>query len=195
MKQVDVGIEPEGIAVSPDNSLAITTSETTNMAHFIDTKTFAVTDNVLVDQRPRHAEFTHDGRLLWVSSEIGGTVSIIDVATRTIVKTISFPIQGVRAELVQPVGIKLTRNDRIAFVALGPANRIAVINAETFEVVKYILVGQRVWHMAMTPEEDMLFTTNGVSNDVTAIDVAKLAATKSITVGRYPWGAAIKPTP
>ncbi|MEZ5823714.1 MAG: hypothetical protein R3C97_02905 [Geminicoccaceae bacterium] len=35
--QIDVGIEPEGMAVSPDGRFAITTSETTNMAHWIDT--------------------------------------------------------------------------------------------------------------------------------------------------------------
>ena len=37
--QIDVGIEPEGMAVSPDGKIAITTSETTNMAHWIDTAT------------------------------------------------------------------------------------------------------------------------------------------------------------
>lgn len=31
--QINVGIEPEGMAVSPDGKTVITTSETTNMAH------------------------------------------------------------------------------------------------------------------------------------------------------------------
>lgn len=37
--QIDVGIEPEGMAVSPDGKIVVTTSETTNMAHWIDTAT------------------------------------------------------------------------------------------------------------------------------------------------------------
>jgi YVTN family beta-propeller protein len=61
-------------------------------------------------------------------------------------------------------------------------------------VLKYILVGQRVWHLALTPDESTLFTTNGVSNDVTAIDIKSLKAVKSIKVGRYPWGIAVRPT-
>jgi YVTN family beta-propeller protein len=61
--------------------------------------------------------------------------------------------------------------------------------------LSYILVGQRVWHLALTPDEDVLFTTNGVSNDVTAIDTKSMKAIKSIKVGRYPWGVAIKPSP
>ena len=36
--QVSVGIEPEGLAVSPDSKILICTSETTSMVHFIDTR-------------------------------------------------------------------------------------------------------------------------------------------------------------
>ena len=81
----------------------------------------------------------------------------------------------------------------LAFVALGPANHVAVVNAETFEVEEYILVGRRVWHMAITPEEDWLYTTNGVSGDVTAVDLNKMKGIKTIKVGRFPWGAQILP--
>jgi PQQ-dependent catabolism-associated beta-propeller protein len=192
---VDVGVEPEGMAISPDDKTAVTTSETTNMAHLIDTTTFDVTGNILVDQRPRHAEFTNDGKKLWVSSEIGGTVSIIDVASRTVERKISFEIAGVARDKIQPVGIELTRDSTTAYVALGPANRVAVIDVKTAKVVNYVLVGQRVWHLALTPEEDFLLTTNGVSNDVSVIDTKAQKAIKSIKVGRYPWGVAIKSSP
>ena len=76
-------------------------------------------------------------------------------------------------------------------MALGPANRIAVINGATHEIQKYLLVGQRVWHMAFTPNEKYLLTTNGVSNDVSIIDVANLKVTKTIQVSELPWGIAI----
>ncbi len=180
------------MAVSPDDTLVVATSETTNMAHIIESATHKVVANILVDQRPRHAEFTPDGRKLWVTSEIGGTISIIDVATRLVESKVTSAIQGVAADQIQPVGMKMTRDGKTAFVALGPANRIAVIDVATLSVTKYILVGQRVWHVALTPEEDLLFTTNGVSNDVTAIDVASLKPVKSIKVGRYPWGVAVR---
>ena len=60
-------------------------------------------------------------------------------------------------------------------------------------MLKYILVGQRVWQMYFTPDDKLLFTTNGASNDVTAIDVANQKAIKSIKVGRYPWGVVVSP--
>ena len=73
------------------------------------------------------------------------------------------------------------------------ANRIAVVDVATHTVSKYLLVGQRVWHMAFTPDEKYLLVTNGVSNDVSVIDVASQKVIKSIQVGELPWGVTISP--
>lgn len=193
LAQIDVGVEPEGMAVSPDGKWAVNTSETTNMLHWIDTATNTLVDNTLVDQRPRHVEFTRDSKVLWASSEIGGTVSVVDVQQRQILKTINFQIKGVHRDKVQPVGIKLSSDGRYAFVALGPANHIAVVDAKSYEVLDYLLVGRRVWHMAFNLDESRLLTTNGVSGDVSVIDVDTLKVVKSIKVGRYPWGVVVTP--
>src|SRR5438128_8196285 len=188
---VQVGVEPEGMALSPDGKILINTSETTNMAHFIDTETRQIVANVLVDARPRFAEFKRDGSELWVSSEIGGTVTVIDPMKHEVTGKITFDIPGLRKEAIQAVGISITSDGKTGFVALGPANRVAVVNGQTHAVQKYLLVGQRVWHMAFTPDEKYLLTTNGVSNDVSIIDVANLRIIKTIQVADLPWGIAI----
>ena len=161
------------------------------MAHFIDTETRRIVGNVLVDARPRFAEFKRDGSELWVSSEIGGTVSVIDPGKHQVIKKFAFNIPGLRKEAIQAVGISITADGKTGFVALGPANRVAVINAVTHEVQKYLLVGQRVWHLAFTPDEKYLLTTNGISNDVSVIDVVGLKVVKTIQVGQLPWGVAV----
>jgi PQQ-dependent catabolism-associated beta-propeller protein len=191
--QINVGVEPEGMAASPDGKIVVTTSETTNMAHWIDTATMKIFANTLVDSRPRYAVFTRDDKELWVSSEIGGSVTVFDVATQSQKSKIRFDIPGVNSDLIQPVGFEFTPDGETAFVALGPANHVAVINMKTFEVEKYILVGRRVWHMAFSPDHKQLFTANGVSGDVTVIDVASQEPIKSIKVGRFPWGVAMRP--
>ena len=193
LAQVDVGVEPEGMAVSPDGKWAVNTSETTNMLHWIDTSTQTLADNTLVDQRPRFVEFNKDGSQLWSSAEIGGTVSVIDVASRKILKTLKFAIKGVHPDKVQPVGIKISDDGKYAFVALGPANHVAVIDAKTLEVLDYLLVGRRVWQLAFSPDQSQLLATNGVSGDVSVIDVASLKVLKSVKVGRYPWGVVVAP--
>ena len=61
------------------------------------------------------------------------------------------------------------------------------------QVEKYLLVGQRVWQLAFTPDDKLLFTTNGTSNDVSVIDVDRQKVIKSIRTGRYPWGVVVAP--
>jgi YVTN family beta-propeller protein len=96
-----------------------------------------------------------------------------------------------RREAIQPVGIGMTTDGKTAFVALGPANRVAIVDGTSHQVMKYLLVGQRVWHMAFTPDEKYLLVTNGVSNDVSVIDVVAQKVIKSIQVGELPWGITI----
>lgn len=190
--EIPVGIEPEGIGLSPDGKILVNTSETTNMAHFIDTESLEITDNVLVDTRPRVAQFTADGKEVWVSSEIGGTVSVIDTETREIKHKITFEIPGLRAESIQPVGVKITSDgSNKVYVALGPSARVAVIDATTYEVEKYLLVGPRVWNLELSPDQKRLFTTNGVSGDVSVIDLEKQRVIDTIKVGRLPWGVVV----
>ena len=53
-----VGVEPEGMTVSPDDKFTVATSESTSMAHIIDNADLEALANVLVDTRPREAKFT-----------------------------------------------------------------------------------------------------------------------------------------
>ena len=163
------------------------------MAHFIDRDSQQITANVLVDSRPRFAQYKKDGTEIWVSAEIGGTVSVIDAATKEIKHKITFEIPGIRSEAIQPVGVRITDDGTKAYIALGPANRVAVVDANTYEVLDYLLVGQRVWQLAFSPDQKYLFTTNGLSNDITIIDVASDRAVKSVQVGQQPWGVAVTP--
>ena len=190
---IPVGVEPEGMGLTNNGAVLVNTSETTNMAHFIDTETLDIVENVLVDARPRVAMFTPNDEEVWVSSEIGGTVKVINPKSKEVTHTIGFEIPGVNEESIQPVGVRHTNDGKYTFVALGPANRVAVIDQKTKEIIKYLLVGQRVWQLAFSTDQKTLLSTNGVSNDVSFINVEKLKVEKSVKVGRFPWGVVISP--
>jgi YVTN family beta-propeller protein len=68
-----------------------------------------------------------------------------------------------------------------------------VIDTASFEVEKYLLVGQRVWHMDFSFDGTTLYTANGVSNDMSVIDVPHLRVLKSVPVGQSPWGVVYGP--
>lgn len=206
--QMPTGVEPEGMAVSPDGQLVVNTTETTNMAQFFSYATGKNSANVLVPPRPRWAAFADNGREVWVSSELGGAVTVIDTKTFKILDTIHFDVQGLRSTFIQPVGINITNDNSLAFIALGPANRVAVVSVTQRKVLsyvstsqevysatvkKYLLVGQRPWHMAFTPDEKFLLTANGLSNDVSVIRVADLRVVDTIPVGQQPWMVVVSP--
>jgi YVTN family beta-propeller protein len=102
-------------------------------------------------------------------------------------------VPGVPRELVQAVGIQLTPDGSRAYVALGPANRVAEIDARTFKVLRTYLVGQRVWHIALSPDGRRLYTANGNSSDVSVIDLERSEVVKTVGVGRSPWGVVVAP--
>lgn len=206
--QVPTGVEPEGMAVSPAGDLVVNTTETTNMAQFFSYATGKNLANILVPPRPRWAAFPSHGREVWVSSELGGTVTVVDTKTFKILDTIHFDVPGLRSTFIQPVGISITADDKYAFVALGPANRIAVVSVPDRKVMsyittgksvydakvqKYLLVGQRPWHMAFTPDGKYLLTANGLSNDVSVVDVANQRVINTIPVGQQPWMVLVSP--
>jgi YVTN family beta-propeller protein len=115
------------------------------------------------------------------------------VKSQQIVKNIKFEVQGVTSDKIQPVGVVIDKARKRGYVALGPANRVAVIDAQTLAVENTLLVGQRVWNLAFSPDQSRLYTTNGVSNDISIIDLPSQTVTKSVGVGTYPWGVAVKP--
>ena len=151
LAEIPVGVEPEGMGVSPDCKFTVATSESTSMAHVIDNASQKAGRQRAGRQPSARGEIHPDGNEVWVSSEVGGTISVIDPKTWKVKKKISFEVPGVRPELLQPVGMEFTKDGKEVFVALGPGNRVAVIDTATKAVKNYILVGQRPWHGEISP--------------------------------------------
>ena len=59
--------------------------------------------------------------------------------------------------------------------------RVAEIDGETYEGKRYILVGDRLWQRAFTPDEKYVIATNGIANNVTLIGVQSVGAGESAT--------------
>ena len=191
MSTVDVGEEPEGILVNRDGSLVFVTSEVANMVHVVDTATSEIRANIVAGNRPRRFAVPAGGDRLWVTNELSGSVSIIDLSTMKVVDTVEFKPKGFRPEEVTPVGITTTGDGKTAFVAMGRANHVAVVDVESLDVEDYILVGSRAWNTTLNRDESLLFVANGLSDDISIIDVAKRRVIKSVPVGRVPYAVLI----
>jgi PQQ-dependent catabolism-associated beta-propeller protein len=184
--EIKVGLEPEGVAVSPDGKYALVTSESTNMVHVIATDTHKVVANILVAARPRGLAFNKDGSIAYVSSEIGNEIAIIDMKTKAITKKVVVDI-----EKSKPMAIKVSPDEKTLYLTTGRAAKVAVMDAETLELKATVEVGKRVWGAELSRDGSTLYTANGVSDSVSVVDTATNKELKQITVGSKPWGLAL----
>ena len=191
LSTVDVGQEPEGILVNRDGTLVFVASETANMIHVVDTASAEIRANIVVGNRPRRFAVPAGGDRLWVTNELSGSVSLVDLGTMKVADTVEFKPKGFRPEDVTPVGITTTRDGRTAFVALGRANHVAVVDVASLSVEDYILVGSRAWNTTLNRDESLLFVANGLSDDISVIAVAKRRVIRSVPVGRIPYAVLI----
>ncbi len=186
-----VGKEPEGVKVTPDGKTVYVASEVANLVHVIDAATGKVTKNIEVGKRPRRFALTADGKELWVTNEMGASLSIIRTSDHSVAATLRFEPKGFRTDDITPVGITMTRDGKTAFVALGRANHVAVIEVASRTVKNLILVGKRAWGLALSRDNATLYVANGMSDDVSIVDVAKGRALQSIRAGRVPHSVVI----
>ena len=185
------GPEPEGVLITRDGRLAFVASEVANLVHVIDVQQQKAIKDIPVGTRPRRFALTPDNRELWVSAELSGQVEIIDVEKLEAKGKVEFQLRAIRRELFTPVDIVITSDGSKAYVALGRANHVAVINTRSREVIDYIVVGKRAWGLRLNADETRLWVANGLSDDVSIVDTRSNKVLVSVPVGQVPYGILI----
>lgn len=121
------------------------------------------------------------GPLVYVGQS-GGTVTVLDEATRSVVTTIS----GVGAG--GHIAISPSRNR--AYVADSLGNSVTVIDTSNHAVVGSISVGTRPSGVAVNASGSHVFVTNVLSGTVSVIDADTNTVVNTIGVGLNPFGIA-----
>ncbi|MEC9248177.1 MAG: PQQ-dependent catabolism-associated beta-propeller protein [Pseudomonadota bacterium] len=186
LAEIEVGIEPEGVAISPDGKRVIVTSESTNMLHLIEVPSHKILQNILVGARPRSACFSPNGKLAYATSEISGEVKKIEVSSGKILNKNSLTNNSAK-----PKDVLTSLDGSLLYIAGGRANKVFVLNAESLETIKVIPVGKRVWGLALSRDGKTLYSTDGVDNQVSVIDTVSNSRITTIEVGKFPWGIVI----
>jgi YVTN family beta-propeller protein len=133
--------------------------------------------------------FLPDGSRAYVPSENGGSLSVIDVAKLSVIKTIAF------AGKARAMGTVMAPDGSHVYVSTGSTKMVMFVDTKTNQVDGSVEAGQRVWGIGVSPDGKTLYTANGPSNDVSIIDVASKQVTAKIPVGKGPWGIAVVPAP
>jgi len=181
---LSTGHEPDGVALTVDGGLIFVASENAGLVHVFDGMSYEPVKNIITNLRPRRLAVRD--KELWVSSEMGSRVEIFDTTTLQKIDEIIFAPRGFRSEQLTPVDILFDSTQKTAFVALGSANHVVIVDAVTREIQKYILVGRRPWGLGLSPDGKRLFVLNGLSDDVTIIDIKTKRPVRTSRTGLVP---------
>ena len=113
------------------------------------------------------------------------TVSVIDLATDTVVATV--PV-GQR-----PRGVAVTPDGTRVYVSNEESGTVSVIDTFTNAVVATVPVGQGPIGLRVTPDGTQVWVANSRSGDVSVIDTATNTPVATVPVGRGPTDIAISP--
>jgi DNA-binding beta-propeller fold protein YncE len=153
---------PRDIAVSPDGRTLLVALNLADEAALIDTASGAVR-YVGVGHYPYGAGITTDGKHGLVSSETQGTVSVIDLTTAQVIKTIQ-----VAPPLSHSQSIAIDPTSPLAFVGNANQDTITVLNTKSMAVDRTLSVerpqgvGTSPTYLSVTPDGcDLLSADSG----------------------------------
>lgn len=124
--QIQVGKQPEGIALSPDGRELWIGHRVDGLVTVIDTTTLKATATLNVGEAPLRMTFTPDGRRILIMNPTGDALHVFDRTTRKEVKRIE--IGGV------PVNAVCSPDGRKAFVTVVQASKVVVVDLEKLTI-------------------------------------------------------------
>ncbi|MBV9761885.1 MAG: YncE family protein [Acidobacteriaceae bacterium] len=124
-----------------------------------------------------------DGKQIWVANAQDGTISIIDVADRSVVQTLDADVKGANR-------LKFTPNGRLVFVSTLGGSAVSVFDASTRKLVKQVETGHGAAGILMQPDGARVFVACTPDDYVAIIDPASLTVTGRIQPIKHPDGLA-----
>ena len=131
-----------------------------------------VEGRIEVSTWPAHAVFSRDARLLYVSGETAGDVTVIDTTNRSIVQRI---VHGGG----DAMGLAVTADGKVLYAAAGENKAILKIDTSTYRIIGEIAVPGVVHEATLTLDGQFLYATLRKTNKVVVIRTSddKLVAT------------------
>jgi YVTN family beta-propeller protein len=182
----DHGVRPHCPMIGPKDGLLYVTTEIDKTVTIIDPRTLKIVGTLPTGQSESHMlALSHDGRRAYTANVGPGTVSVIDIAARKVLKII--PISG------NTQRIAISPDDRWVFTADQTKPQMAVIDTATNSVAKWIPMEGIGYGSASTPDGRWLLVAEADQNKVAVIDLKSMQVARTVWVGDYPQEVFVRP--
>lgn len=189
------GAPPKAVSTAPRVYAVVSDSRSERGAvNVIDAATSTVVDRIAIGAAPFGIDVAPDGRRVYVTHPVDGTLTVVDVAQVPGKVAATLPVGA------YPYGVAFHPGGGLAYVAGFGSQTLTVVDTATLKVVRTIPLAERPYGIAVTPDGRRIYVTNNYfGNTVTAIDASQVPEkpVATITVGppgtTWPRGVAVTP--
>jgi YVTN family beta-propeller protein len=182
----DHGIRPHCPMIGPKDGRLYVTTELDKTITVIDPKTLKVVGVIPTGQPESHMLIlSHDGRRAYTANVGPGTVSVIDLQARKVLKVIPISANTQR--------ISISPDDKWVFTADQTKPQMAVIDTAAGTVAKWIPMEGIGYGSAPTPDGRWLLVALPDQNKVAVIDLKTMQVARTVSVGTYPQEVLVRP--
>jgi YVTN family beta-propeller protein len=180
------GVRPHCPMIGPKDGLLYVTTEIDTTITIIDPKSLKIVGTLPTGQPESHMlALSHDGQHAYTANVGPGTVSVIDIAVRKVLKVI--PISG------NTQRIAISPDDKWVFTADQTKPQMAAIDTATNTVAKWIPMEGIGYGSAPTPDGRWLIVAQPDQNKVAVIDLKSMQVARTVPVGDYPQEVIVRP--
>lgn len=180
------GVRPHCPIFGPTDGLLYVTTELDQAVGIIDPQTLKIVGTIPTGQAESHMlAISHDGRYGYTANVGPGTVSVLDLHGRKMVKVIPVTSHVQR--------ISVSPDDRWVFTSDTEKPRLAVIDAAAHKVDRWITLPGTGYGSASTPDGRWLLVAMPVANGVAVIDLRTFEVARTIKVPPSPQEVLIRP--
>lgn len=138
------------------------------------------------NRAPLDLIFSPDGKLAYLAEAAEGTIAVIDVPTRWVLRRM--PTGG-----EQPAGLCLTPDGRELLVANSYSGNVAILDAATGNRRGLVRIPGQPYGVAVAPDGKRAFVSVSQLDEVAVVDLASGSVTERIKVGRRPHALQVAP--
>jgi YVTN family beta-propeller protein len=180
------GVRPHCPMFNPRTGMLYVTTEIDKTISVIDPKTLKIVDTIPTGQDESHMlAVSKDGRWGYTANVGPGTVSVIDLNAKKVVKVI--PISKTTQR------ISLSPDDKWVFTADQTKPQLAVIDAHQYVVKNWVELPGLGYGTASTSDGRYLIAAVPTVNKVSVIDLNTLKVVRNIDVPKAPQEVLVRP--
>jgi DNA-binding beta-propeller fold protein YncE len=180
------GVRPHCALIGPKDGLLYVTTELENSITVIDPKKLTIVGAIPTGQPESHMlAISSDGKRGYVSNVGPGTVSVLDLVERKLLTIIPLGAKSQR--------IAVSTDDKWVFTSDQTKPGLAVINAQSNQVERWIEMPGIGYGTATTPDGKFLIVALIKLNKVGVIDLATMRTIQTLDVPAAPQEVLVRP--